>query len=120
MLVVMYIWAQIGLARLKANARDSAMSDDAIITALCDAPGSGTVKIRLSAENILLSVEEARRFQEMLRIAVNSADLVCEDCGRKDNTVESSGCPDGAKHGEPAPATLCNDCFFKRDQWSTD
>lgn len=83
-------------------------------TAVSDEPGH--LLVYMPGSQYGMGVDEARRFMESLRLAINAAELVCDDCGVKDSSVERSGCPDAIKHGHGASATLCEDCFFRRDQ----
>lgn len=62
-----------------------------------------------------LDVTAARALMNSLRLAINAAELICDDCGVKNSSVESSGCPDAVKHGRSEPATLCDECFFARN-----
>lgn len=83
----------------------------------CDAQldKPGFVVITLNGCIYRMEVSAARVLHESLKLAINAACLICDDCGTKNNTVESSGCPDAIKHGEGKRATLCDECFHRRD-----
>lgn len=73
--------------------------------------GFGHLLVCMSGSQYGMGVDYARRLMESLRLAINAAGLVCDDCNVKDSSVERSGCPDAIKHGHGKPATLCDACF---------
>lgn len=89
-----------------------------VYSALCDEPGH--VLVYMPGCNYGMALDDARRLLYSLQLAINAADLTCDDCGRKHPSVESSGCPDAVKHGKSEPATLCDDCFNLRNLRTTE
>lgn len=70
----------------------------------------GFVIVSMQGKEYNLSLIEGRGLLQSLQLALNAAQLVCDDCGNTNLTVERSGCPVTNK-----PATLCEFCFFRRD-----
>jgi hypothetical protein len=86
------------------------MSDLVVKDCVARCDHQGLITISMQGKEYNLSLIEGRALLQSIQFALNAAQLVCDDCGNSNSTVERSGCPVTNK-----PATLCEFCFFRRD-----